>query len=126
MIGKRSIVRRSAEDIKSFPHGGHERRLHQRYQGHKIVSYIHGQKHLLTLAVDLGMGGMKIKTDYTLPKNERLRFTMVLGNGSISSKGRIVYSRTLSGGQHVSGIQFLGLSRRDSALLRTYLTAVKE
>jgi hypothetical protein len=126
MTGKRSIVRRSAEDTKSCPHRQYERRAHRRYQGHKIVSYTHGQKQLLTLAVDLGMGGMKIKTDYKLPKNERLKFTMVLGKDSITSEGRVIYSKTRPGGQRVSGIQFLGLSRGDCALLRAYLTTVKE
>lgn len=126
MNRKQCIVRRSAENTNSCPHGQHERRTHKRYQVHKMVSYTHGQKQLLTLTLDLALGGMKIKTHEKLPQNERLKFTMVLGNGSISSKGRIVYSRTLSGGQHVLGIQFLGLSRRDSALLRVYLTAVKE
>jgi hypothetical protein len=69
---------------------------------------------------------MKIKTHEKLPKNECLNFKMVLGKDSISSRGKVVYSRTLSGGQRVSGIQFHRLTRRDSALLRAYLSAVQE
>jgi len=72
------------------------------------------------------MGGMKIKTHYKLPIDESMNFKIVLGGNTISSGGRVVYSRTLPDKKPVSGIQFLGLSRRDSALLRAYLSAVEE
>lgn len=98
----------------------------KRYPVHKVVSYTHGQKQLLTLTVDLALGGMKIKTHEKSPKNDRLDFKMVLGKDSITSEGRVVYSKTRPGGQRVSGIQFLHLSRRDSALLGAYLSAVEE
>jgi hypothetical protein len=80
----------------------------KRYPVHKVVSYTHGQKQLLTLTVDLALGGMKIKTHEKLPKNERLNFNMVLGTKSISPEERVVYSKSLPGKQRVSGIQFLG------------------
>ena len=126
MNGKPYIMKRSAENSRSLPNRDPERRAHQRYGVHKIVSYARGEKRLLTIAVDLGMGGMKINTHETLAKNERLDFRMVLGKDSISSRGRVVYSRALSGAQNVSGIQFLGLNRRDAALLRRYFSALEE
>lgn len=72
------------------------------------------------------MGGMKIKTHEKIRRNERLDFKMVLGKDSISSEGRVVYTKTSSGGQHVSGIQFLGLSQRDSDVLKAYLSDWEE
>jgi hypothetical protein len=119
-------MKRFLDDKNSFARRKYERRAYARYQVHKIVSYAHRGKELLTVTMDLTMGGMKIKTHYKLPKNERLKFKMILGTKSISPEGRVVYNRTLPHNNRVSGIQFLGLSRRDSALLRAYLTAVKE
>jgi hypothetical protein len=119
-------MKRFPDDKKSFVRRKDEKRVYARYQVHKIVSYAHWGKELLTVTTDLAMGGMKIKTHYKLPKNERLKFKMILGTKSISPEGRVVYSRTLPDKERVSGIQFLGLSRRDSALLRAYLAAMKE
>jgi hypothetical protein len=104
----------------------HERRAYARFHVNKIVSYVHGGKQLLTVTMNLSIGGMKIKTHQKLPKNERLNFTLVLGKDSISTEGRVVYSRTLSGKQEVSGIQILGLARRNCALLRAFLSALEE
>lgn len=126
MSGKRRILRGSSEHAKSSPSRNPDRRAYQRYQVKKIVSCAHRQKKFLTLAVDWGMGGMKIKTHEKIRRNERLDFKMVLGKDSISSEGRVVYTKTSSGGQHVSGIQFLGLSQRDSDVLKAYLSDWEE
>ena len=126
MNGQQRVMKRFPVNIKPFAKREHERRAYVRYTLSKIVSYAHRGKKLLTVTMDLTMGGMKIKTHYKLPKNERLKFKMILGTKSISPEGRVVYSTTLPDKERVSGIQFLGLSRRDSVLLRAYLTAVKE
>ena len=126
MNGKQLIMKRLSQEKKLNPEREHERRAYARYQVHKIVSYAHRGKKLLTVTMDLTAGGMKIKTHYRLSKNERLRFKMILGTKSISPKGTVLYSRTLPDKNRLSGIQFLGLSRRDSALLRAYLAAIKK
>jgi hypothetical protein len=125
MNGKQRIMKRLSQEKKPNPEREHERRAYVRYTLSKIVSFAHRDKEFLTVTMDLTMGGMKIKTRYRLPQNERLKFKMILGTKSISPEGRVVYNRTLPDENRVSGIQFLGLSRRDSALLRAYLTAVK-
>jgi len=119
-------MKRFSDNTKLIPEREHGRRAYPRYKVHKIVSYAHRGKELLTVTMDLTMDGMKIKTHCRLPKNERLKIKMILGTKSISPEGRVVYNRTLPDKDRVSGIQFLGLPRRDSALLRAYLTAVKE
>ena len=126
MNEKQRILRGSSENVKSLPSRNPDRRAYQRYQVKKIVSFAHKQKNFLTLAVDLGMGGMKIKTHEIFRRNERLDFKMVLGKDYISSEGRVVYNKTRSGGQRVSGIQFLGLSRRDCDILSPYLSDWEE
>lgn len=126
MNGKQLIMKRFSEDSGPIPEREHERRASPRYKVHKIVTYTYREKPLLTVTVDLGMGGMKIKTHYKLPMNESMNFKIVLGGNTISSEGRVVYSKTLPDTGRVSGIQFLRLSRRNSALLRVYLSAVEE
>jgi hypothetical protein len=125
MNGKQRIMKRIPEDTNPSQRE-HERRPYARSHVNKIVSYAHGGKQLLTVTMNLSIGGMKIKTHRKLPKNERLKFKMIVGTKSISPEGRVVYSRTLPDKERVSGIQFLGLSRGDSALLGAYLSAVEE
>jgi hypothetical protein len=59
-------------DDKTFSKGNPKKKSYPRYQVHKVVSYTHGQKELLTLTVDLALGGMKIVTHEKLPRNEGL------------------------------------------------------
>jgi len=101
------------------------RRSHQRYSLQNITSYCHRDKQFLTLTLNLGMGGMKIKTHYHLPEDELLVFTLVLGDTSIGLKGRTIYSHALPGRQKVSGIEFMDLSAQDRNILRDYLITLE-
>ena len=101
------------------------RRSHPRYPIHRIVSYRYEERSVLTLTLDLGLGGMKIKTLDSLPKNEHLRFKLVLGADSIWPKGRIAYTRFLDGEEFVSGVQFVEFSNDDHTLLRRYVDSLE-
>ena len=107
-------------------YGVQRKKLCQRHAVHKIVSYTHGRKQLLTLTLDLAMGGIKIKTHYRLPENELLNFELVMGDNSICPKGRIVYSKSLSDKQSASCIQFIELSAQDHGLLEEYVFTLEE
>ena len=102
------------------------RRSHPRYLVNKIVSYRHEGESLLTLTLDLGLGGMKIKTHVPVPKHEGLKFKLVLGADSIWPRGRIAYSRFIPGQRMVSGVQFTELSESDRASLKNYLRTLEE
>jgi hypothetical protein len=102
------------------------RRNHPRYPVQKIVSYRYEDQSVLTLTLDLGLGGMKIKTLDSLPKDECLKFKLVLGANSIWPKGTIVHSRLLADQQVVSGVQFMEVSRRDYLSLQNCLTTLEE
>jgi len=91
-----------------------------------IVTYQHQNKSVLTLTLDLSLGGMKIKTESPLPKDQCLRFKIVLGVNSFSLKGRIAYSRFTPDEKTVSGIHFLELSRKQRQSLQDYLSSVEE
>lgn len=101
------------------------RRGHPRYPIHRIVSYHHEDQSVLTLTLDLGLGGMKIKTYAPLPRDECLRFRLVLGVNSIWLKGRVAYSRLSSDHQAVSGIEFIELSKGDQVSLGDYLSSLE-
>jgi len=107
--------RGTKQDVRGYP----------RYGVHKIVTYAYAAEKLLTLTLDLGLGGMKIRTHHAIPKNEQLNFNLVLGENSIRLKGRIAYSRTLPDKESVSGVQFTTLSAEDSTLLQKYLATVE-
>ncbi len=100
-------------------------RGHPRYPVPKIASYCYHDRQFLTLTQDLGLGGMKIKTPHQLPEGEHLTFKLLLVNGSISLKGKIIYSRFLPDNESVSGVQFMGLSARAQSLLKDCLDSLE-
>ena len=71
------------------------RRSHQRYPINKIISYRHKCKHFLTLTLDLGLDGMKIKTHRYLPEGEYLDFKLVLGRMGVVLKLMLKYQNSL-------------------------------
>jgi hypothetical protein len=101
------------------------RRSHPRYSVQKIASYHYGGKNFLTLTLDLGLGGMKVKTHDHLAEDERLNFKLVLGQDSVWLKGRIVYSQFLTDKQCVSGIEFIDISEGDRFALADYLGSLR-
>jgi hypothetical protein len=102
------------------------RRVHPRYPVHKIVSYHYEDISVLTLTVDLGLGGMKIKAHNPLPKGASLNFKVILEADAIWLKGSVVYSQLRSDLEAVSGIRFKEVSQVDYASLRNYLTNLGE
>ena len=92
----------------------------------KIASYQEDGLNFLTLTVDLGLGGMKIKTHCSLPAEEDRTFNLFLGNHSIQFRGKIVHNGNLPGKQKVAGIQFMGLSRHGRKLLKDYLGTLED
>ena len=106
----------------SFPP---EKRAHLRYMVQKIASYDWQGRRLLTLTLDLGLGGMRIDSHFHLPKDECLGFKLVLGADSIRPKGRVAYSGFLPNKQSISGIQFIEISMEDHMLLHEYLVSLQ-
>ncbi len=103
-----------------------ERRTHQRYPVKQIVSCDRAGKRFLTVTLDLGLGGMKIKTPHSLQKDEMLDMKLVLKHHSVCLKGRAVYSRLFSHEENVSGIQLMEISERDRLKLHDYFGALGE
>jgi hypothetical protein len=94
------------------------RRSDRRYSVPKIASYRHVGRSFLTLTMDLGLGGMKIKTPRKLPVGEQLRFKLILANSSVWLRGKVVYSCSLRSRESVAGVQFAGLSERTYCRLK--------
>jgi len=97
------------------------RRAHPRYAVHRIASYHYKETSVLTLTLDLGLGGMKIKTHCPLPKDESLRIKLVLGANSIWVKGTVAYSQLTPDMEAVSGIRFKTVSKADRVSLMNCL-----
>jgi CheY-like chemotaxis protein len=102
------------------------RRIHARYTVQKIVSYAYSGKQFLTLTLDLGLGGMKIKTHLHLPIDECLDFKLILGKDPIWPSGRIAYSGVLANQESASGVQFMNLSDCDASRLQHVLGTLVE
>jgi PAS domain S-box-containing protein len=98
-----------------------EARSHPRYAVHNFVSYCYECDRFLTVALNLGLGGLKIQTYHFLPKEEQLDLRLVLGRNSIWLKGRSVYSQLLSEGRYISGLRFVEVSEQDQYFLEDCL-----
>ena len=101
------------------------RRIHLRHSIQRIAAYSYMEKDFLTLTLDLGLGGMKIKTQDPLPAGERLDVKLALGDISVGLKGRTIYSHSLLDNQMVAGIHFLELSEQDMTLLHDFLETLE-
>lgn len=55
-------------------------RTYKRYSAQKILTGHFDDKHWLTLATNLELGGMKVKTYCELPRDEWLDFDLILRN----------------------------------------------
>jgi hypothetical protein len=119
-VSYRPILLSSTDVVLFLP----MRRSHPRYPVQKIVSYHFEGKNFLTLTLDLGLGGMKIKTHSYIPGDERLTSKLVLGQGSIFLESRIVYSQFHPHEGSVSGVQFIEISDPDRNLLEDYLSSL--
>lgn len=98
-----------------------EARSHQRHAVHNFVSYRYGGNRFLTVALNLGVDGIRIFTYHFLPKEEQLDIQLVLGRNSIWLKGRSVYCQLISEGQYISGLQFVEVLEQDRNFLENYL-----
>jgi hypothetical protein len=103
-----------------------DRRSHTRYSVSKITSYSYGGKWYLTLTLDLGLGGMKIKAHDSLPVDECLDFKLVLEDKFIWLRGRIAYIGLPSWEERVSGVQFMDLSEPDRSSLEDDLATLQD
>lgn len=101
------------------------RRKHPRYPVRRLVSCHYEGEHLLSLTLDLGLGGMKIETHDHIPKDKRLDIKLFLIDRAIPLRGRVAYSGMLSGEQRVLGIQFVDFSERSWAALRDHLRSLE-
>jgi len=101
------------------------RRRHPRYTIRRITSYSYVDKRFLTLTLDLGLGGMKIKSHCYLPNDEHLNFKLILKDNPIWPKGRVAYNGFLPNEESVLGIQFMDLSDQDSLSLQNHLVTLE-
>jgi len=98
-----------------------EARTDPRFSVRKPITYYYGGKRLLTLTLNLGLGGTKVETFHYLPEHEELDLHLDLETNGIWPKGRTVYCQQLFEGHYASGIQFIKISEQERITLRDYL-----
>jgi hypothetical protein len=91
-----------------------------------ITAYHYAGRDFLTLTLNLGRGGMKIKTHQHLSEDESLKFNLVLGQSPIPLIGRIVYCQFLPESQYVAGIQFVNVPSQAEKALVDYLAVLDD
>jgi len=68
-------------------------------------------------AINISIGGVKIKTSEILPVNEPLDFTVSIKERKIHAKGRVIYKYIDSEGQSNIGVVFEEISPEDLDIL---------
>lgn len=87
-----------------------------------LVLTDHGEKKTRTGNVSLG--GLMVRTDSPLPRNQKLRIGFIANSWPIEAEGRVVYSLKTGSG-YVSGLSFVKISPGDMENLSKYLDTFK-
>jgi len=106
------------------PESFQEARTDPRFFVRRPITYSHGGKRLLTLTLNLGLGGTRVETFQYLPEHEDIDLHLDLETNGIRLKGRTVYSQQLFEGHYASGIQFIKISEQERIILRDYLDPI--
>ncbi|UCD71799.1 MAG: PilZ domain-containing protein [Syntrophobacterales bacterium] len=105
-----------------------ERRSHPRIGIYHPVYYFtdHGSNPKLGSAIDLSMGGIRIKTPYSVIEGQELEIFIVIDTQVIKTKGKVVSVSRSKGKNLTARIRFAEISNPDGPYLEQYLSSVME
>ncbi len=112
----------AVKQIREIPGG--ERRKTARTRAILPALIIVGHREKKTKTANVSLGGIKIHTDESLPKNERVRVGFIVQSCPIEAEGRVIYSNKSASG-YVSGLSFEKISAGDKENLAKYLNMVE-
>lgn len=100
-----------------------DRRKFRRFRTSNLVVYSNNGNEKVTKAIDLSLGGARIRTEDPLSEEELINLVFIFGNKAFKSKGDVVYS-IKEGAQpfYSSGIKFKDFTHGDREILQDYLT----
>jgi hypothetical protein len=75
----------------------------------------------LSKSIDISSGGVKLKSAFPVPANERLEITMALGPNFITFKGEVVHARPAEDYGYVLGIAITEIENHDRVVLTRFV-----
>ena len=75
--------------------------------------------------LDVSLNGLKLETSYELPLEAELELTVGIEDDLVDLVGRITH-KSLQGGRHISGIEFVKMSAESRRVFRLYTDAFKK
>ena len=99
-----------------------ERRKHRRLELTNLVAYRNFDIQQVTQTVNISLGGMQIKTEFAIEKDETLDVSLQIGAQRFTSTARVIYCNPRDEQAYEVGLRFEKTSGRDLALLNQYLS----
>lgn len=103
-----------------------ERRKDRRLELTNLVAYRNFDIQQVTETVNISMGGMQIKTEFAIEKDETLDVSLQIGGERFTSTARVIYCNPRDDQDYEVGLRFEKTSERDLALLNQYLCGQNE
>lgn len=75
--------------------------------------------------LDVSLNGLKLETSYELPLESELEITVGIEEDLVDMVGRVTH-KSLRGGRHISGIEFVKMSAEGRRVFRLYTDAFKK
>lgn len=98
-----------------------ERRKHKRLELTNLVAYKNFDIEEVTETINISMGGMKIRTEFPIDKDESLDVSLRIGGEKFKSKVRVIYCNTREDQAFEIGLKFEKTSERHLNVLNQYL-----
>jgi len=98
-----------------------ERRKHRRLQLTHLVAYRNFDIEKVTETINISLGGMKIKTEFAIEREEILDLSLSIGGEEFKSTARVVYCNPRDDETYEVGLKFEKTSAGHLTLLNQYL-----
>jgi len=98
-----------------------ERRKHKRLELTHLVAYKSFHIEEVSETVNISMGGMKIKTEFPIDRDESLEVSLKIGENDFRSRARVIYCRMREDESYEVGVRFEDTTPRHIHMLSEYL-----
>ena len=98
-----------------------ERRKHKRLELTNLVAYKNFDIEEITETINISIGGMKIRTEFSIDNDESLDVSLRIGGEEFKSKARVIYCNARKDQAYDIGLRFENTSDRHLTRLNQYL-----
>lgn len=99
-----------------------DRRRHKRLELANLVAYKSFDIEEVTETINISVGGMKIKTEFSIGKDEMLDLALRIGEDEFKSEARVIYCDPRGDQTYEIGLAFEGTAEKHVELLNRYLS----